>query len=91
MDHKHRAPLPKAWGFPADSVAELTQRLLAAGEGATLAVFPYQDGELMRLRLRVTPGPVMGVDAITKAAESPDINESFPCPPFTGCPGGGGA
>ena len=80
-----QAPVPRAWGFPAKSVAELRDRLNRAGDGATLAVLPYERGGLLYLHLRVMPTG----DALM-AGEGADINESFPCPPFTGCPGGGG-
>ena len=82
---RRRIPVPDAWSFPAESVAELSRRLAAGGDGATLSVFPYREGGLMRLRLRVVPAD--GSDA-AKLASEPDINDSRPCPPFTGCGGG---
>lgn len=83
--HAGGAPLPRAWHFPAPSVAELTKRLTAAGDGATLTVLPYESGGLLRLYLRVVDP---ASDATARAA-TPDINESHPCPPFTDCGGGG--
>jgi hypothetical protein len=77
-------PVPRAWGFPADSTAELARRLARAGRGATLTVLPYTRGELMFLHLRVDAAE----GEAQVAANEPDINDSFPCPPFTGCGGG---
>lgn len=88
MPHRnnHPAPVPRAWSFPADSVAELSRRLVAAGDGATLTVVPYEAGGLLRLRLRVV-SPDAAADRVALSSEE-DINESRPCPPFTGCSGG---
>lgn len=80
------APVPRAWSFPAESTAELSRRLHAAGPGATLTVLPYTRDGLMYLHLRVIPA---GVTTVLEA-DPPDINDSRPCPPWTGCSGGGG-
>lgn len=82
-----QAPVPRAWGFPAKSVAELRDRLNRAGDGATLAVLPYERGGLLYLHLRVMPTG----DALMAMEDGGDINDSRPCPPFTNCSGGGGA
>lgn len=75
--------IPRAWGFPATTVAELSRQLVAAGPGATLSVNAYRKGDLLYVSLRVIPK-----DA-ARAAEFTTLNEAFPCPPFTGCGGGG--
>lgn len=72
-------PVPRAWSFPAESVAELSRRLGAVGPGATLGVLPYADAGLLKLRLRVIPN---GEDPTARALVDADINESRPCPPF---------
>ena len=72
-------PVPDAWSFPAESVAELSRRLVAAGDGATLSVIRYTDGGLMRLKLRVRAAGGAELRALDGGG---DINESRPCPPF---------
>lgn len=86
-DARHPVPLPKAWSFPPESTAELSRRLAAAGDGARLVVEPYQRDGLTFLWLRVVP--VADSPAVLDLAQSPDINESHPCPPWTDCSGGG--
>lgn len=76
-------PVPRAWSFPEKSVAELARRIERAGPGATLSVFPYESGGLILLHLRV-----LAVDGAMLAEDEPDINDSKPCPPWTGCGGG---
>lgn len=85
--------IPNAWAFPESSTAELARRLALAGEGATLTVVPYVKGGLLLLRLRVVPKAVSLADlppgGYEVLAADDDINESRPCPPFTGFSGGG--
>lgn len=48
-----------------------------------MTVLPYRRGELLLLHLRVVAG-----EGMAALADGGDINESRPCPPFTGCGGG---
>ena len=81
MADNFQAPVPAAWSFPESSTAELARRLARAGAGATLLVRPYERGGLIYLNLRV-----IAADGALLADDEPDINDSRPCPPFTGCP-----
>ena len=96
MADNFQVPVPAAWSFPEGSTAELARRLARAGAGATLVAIPYRQGELMFLHLRVMPHEVSlsdlppgGYEALPIPEDEPDINDSKPCPPFTGCGGGG--
>lgn len=64
------------YGFPAEATAELTARLVAAGEGARLGVRIV----LGKAYLRVAVAGAVALD------DPPEINNSFRCPPNTGCP-----
>ncbi len=83
MADNFQVPVPAAWSFPEGSTAELARRLARAGAGATLVAIPYRRGELMFLNLRV-----IASDGALLAEDEPDVNDSRPCPPFQGCPGG---
>jgi hypothetical protein len=87
MAENFQVPVPASWGFPAESTALLARRLARAGAGATLTVVPYESGGLMRLWLRVVPAE--SAETEVAFAMDTDINDSRPCPPFTGCSGGG--
>ena len=72
---------PAYWWFPESSSAELSRRIVAAGPGHRLEVRLAADG---KMTFRVVSAGTINI----RAAQTPDINESFPCPPI--CPGGGG-
>lgn len=64
--------------FPAESTAELTARLVAAGPGAKLRVLITEDDNAYL--------KVVASGEVQAAADVPDINNAHRCPPFTDCP-----
>lgn len=64
------------WTTDADSTRQIAERILKAGDGARLRIFPH--GTDNSLTFRVLPK-----DASAASGE-PDLNHSFPCPPACG-------
>lgn len=77
--------IPRGWKFLDTTTAELSRRLVEAGPGAKLSILSYVKGDLLLLKLRV-----IRADGTLVAEASADLNDSFPCPPFVTCSGGGG-
>lgn len=64
--------------FPENSTAELTERLVSAGEGARLRVKIVNDQAYVKVIPR--EGIATSFDTLD------DINNSHRCPPFVDCP-----